>query len=58
MSDTPRLHQLKIITSIRSTAQASLTVWIFPSVQGYTIKEGEILCVENKYKTLSNYQAR
>ena len=34
MSDKPRLHQLKIITSTRSTVQASLTVWIFPAVRG------------------------
>ena len=42
MSDKPRLQQLKIITSTRSTVQASVTVWLFPSVQGKAIKEGEI----------------
>ena len=58
MSDKPRLHQLKIITSSRSsTVQASLTAWMFSSVQGNTIKEGEIPYVENKYKTLPTYQA-
>ena len=29
MSDKPRQHQLKILTSARSTVEASLTVWIF-----------------------------
>ena len=42
MSGKPRLHQLKIITSTRSTVQASLTAWMFPFVRGNTIKEGEI----------------
>ena len=58
MSDKPRLHQLKIITSSRSsTVQASLTAWMFSSVRGNTIKEGEIPYVENKYKTSPSYQA-
>ena len=48
MSNKPRLHQLKNITSTRSTAQASLTDWIFPAVQGNIIKEGEMPYVENK----------
>ena len=40
MSDKPRLHQLNIITSSRSsTVQASLTAWIFSFVRGNTIKE-------------------
>ena len=51
ISDKLWLHQLKIITSTRGTVQASLTVWIFPAVRGNTIKEGEIPCVENKYKS-------
>ena len=42
MSGKPRLHQLKIITSTRSTVQASLTAWMFPFVRGNTTKEGEI----------------
>ena len=43
MSDKPRLHQLNIITSSRSsTVQVCLTAWIFSFVQGNTIKEGEI----------------
>ena len=43
MSDKPRLHQLNIITSSRSsTVQGSLTAWIFSFVRGNTIKEGEI----------------
>ena len=59
MSDKPRLHQLKIITSSRSsTVQASLTAWMFSSVWGNTIKEGEKPYVENKYKTSPTYQAR
>ena len=58
MSDKPRLHQLKIITSTRSSVQASLTVWVFPSVRENTIKEGEIPCVENKYKAWATYQTR
>ena len=59
LSDKPRLHQLKIITSSRSsTVQASLTAWMFSSVQGNTIKEGEIPYVKNKYKTSPTYQAR
>ena len=52
MSDKPRLHQLKIITSSRSsTVQASLTAWMLSSVRGNTIKEEEKPYVENKYKT-------
>ena len=58
MSDKPRLHQLKTITSSRSTVQASLTAWMFSSVRGNTIKEGEIPYVENKYKASPTYQAR
>ena len=58
MSDKPRLHQLKIITSSRSTVQASLTAWMFSSLQGNTIKEGGIPYVENKYKASPTYQAR
>ena len=52
MSDKPWLHQLKIVTSTRSTVQASLTVWIFPSVQENITKEGEILCVEKKFPNI------
>ena len=58
VSDEPRLHQLKVITSTRSTVQASLTVWIFPFVWGNTIKEGEIPYVEYKYKASPTYQAQ
>ena len=58
MNDKPRLHQLKIIISSRSTVQASLTVWMFSSVWGNTIKEGEIPNIENKYKASPTYQAR
>ena len=58
MSDKPRLHQLKAITSSdSSTVQASLTAWMFSSVQGNTIKERDIPYVENKYKTSPTYQA-
>ena len=43
MNDKPRLCQLKVIPSSRSsTVQASLTTWIFSSVQENTIKEVEI----------------
>ena len=55
MSDKPRLHQLKIITSTRSTVQASLTAWMYRSVQGNTIKYGEIPYVENKYNYTNLY---
>ena len=59
MSDKPRLHQLKVITSSHSnTVQASLTAWMFLFVPGITIKEGEIPYVENKYKTSPTNQAR
>ena len=59
MSDKPQLHQLKIIaSSCSSTVQASLTAWMFSSVRGNTIKEGEIPYVENKYKASPTYQAR
>ena len=60
MSDKPRPHQLNIITSSRiSTVQASLTAWIlFSFLLGNTIKEGEMLYVENKYKTSPTFQAR
>ena len=59
MSDKPRLHQLNIITSSRSsTVQASLTAWIFSFVRENTITEGEIPYVENKYKTSPIYQER
>ena len=59
MCDKPQLYQLKIITSSRSsTVQAFLTAWMFSSVRGNTIKEGEILYVENKHKTPPTYQAR
>ena len=59
ISDKPRLNQLKIVTSTRSsTVQASLTAWMFSSVRGNTIKEGKIPYVENKYKTSPTYQAR
>ena len=59
MSDKPRLHQLNIITSSRSsTVQASLTALIFSFVPGNTIGEGEIPYVENKHKTSPTYQAR
>ena len=58
MSDKPRLHQLKIITSSRSTVQASLTAWMLSSVRGNNIKEGLILHIESKYKATQTYQAR
>ena len=58
MSDKPRLHQLKTITSSRSTVQASLTAWMFSSVQRNTTKEGEIPYVEKRYKASPTYQAR
>ena len=58
MSDKPRLYQLKIITSSRSAVQASLTAWMFSSVQRNTTKEGEIPCVEKRYKASPTYQAR
>ena len=49
MRDKPRLPQLNIISSSPSSSvQASLTAWIFSSVRGNTIKEGEIPYVENK----------
>ena len=58
MSDKPRLHRLKFITSSRSAVQPSLTTWMFSSIQGNTIKEGEIPYVENKYKASPTYLAR
>ena len=58
MSDKPRLHQLKIITSsCSSTVQASLTGWMFSSVRRKTDKEEKIPHVENKYKTSPTFQA-
>ena len=57
MSDKPRLYQLKIITP-SSTVQASLTAWMFSSIRGNTINEGEIPYVDNKYETSPTYQAR
>ena len=57
MGGKPRLHQLKIITSTRSTVQAILTAWMFPSVQRNTINEGEMPYVEKKYKASPTYQA-
>ena len=57
MVDKLRLHQLKIITSTRSTVQAFLTAWMFPSVQRDSINKGEIPYVENKYKASPTYQA-
>ena len=53
MSNTPRLRQLKIITSIRSTVQAFLTVWIFPSVQGNTKPCQIIKHAKISYSTVS-----
>ena len=50
MSDKLRLHQLKIVTSTRSTVQVSLTTSMFPSVRGNTIKEGEILMLRRNAK--------
>ena len=42
MSEKPRLHQLKVITSSHSrTVQASLTAWVVSSVRGNFIKEGK-----------------
>ena len=58
VNDKPRLHQLKMITSTRSTVEVSLTVWTFPSVRGNTIKEGEIPFPDNKYKASLTYEAR
>ena len=57
LNDKPRLHQLNIITSSRGTVRASLTAWMFSSVRGNTIKEVEILYVENKCKASPTYQA-
>ena len=57
MSDKPRLYQLKIITSSHSTVQVSLTAWMFSSVLGNTIKEGEIPYFENKCKASPTCQA-
>ena len=58
MSDKSWLHQLKIITSARSKVQDSLTAWIFPSVRENVTKEGEIPCIEKKYKASPTYQSR
>ena len=53
--DKPRLHQLKIITSSRiSTAQASLTAWMFSTVRENTIKEGEFWEQMQNLTNLSN----
>ena len=41
MSDKLQLHQLKTITSTRSSVQASPTVLIFPFKQGNNAKEGK-----------------
>ena len=41
MSDKPRLHQLKLITSFRSTVQASLTAWMFHSYWEIPLREGK-----------------
>ena len=58
MSDKPRLHQLKIITSSHSSkVEASLTAWMFSSVRENTIKEEEMPYGEKKYKTSPSYQA-
>ena len=46
VSDKPRLHQQKIITSCRSIVQATLTAEMFSSPPGNTIKEGEIPYLE------------
>ena len=45
ISDKPRLHQLKIITSPRSTVQTSLTAWMFHPY-------GEIPSRKGKYPML------
>ena len=60
MSDKPRLRQLNIVTSSRSSTvvQPSLTAWMFSIVQENNIKEGEIPYIERKYKTSLIYQAR
>ena len=51
MSDKPRLHQLNIATSSRSSpVQTSLTTWIFSFVQGNTIKEGKYPMVRTNTK--------
>ena len=54
MSDKPRLHELKTITSTRSTVQACLTIWIFPSVRENTIKEWEIPLYWEKMQSFTN----
>ena len=58
MSDKPRLHQLKIITSSRNTVQASFTAWMFSSVLEKNHQEGEKPYFESKYKASPTYQAR
>ena len=50
MSNKPRLHQLKIITSTRSTVQASLTAWIFPSVGERPSRKGKYTMLRTNTK--------
>ena len=51
--DKPWL-QLKIITSSRSTLQTSLTAWMFSSVWGNAIKEGETPICWEQIQRLTN----
>ena len=55
ISDKLQLRQLKITTSSRSKVQASLTAWMFSSVRGNTIKDGEMPYL---YKASPAYKAR
>ena len=58
ISVKPRLHQLNIISSSRSTVHAFLTAWMLSPAWENTIKEGVIPYVENKYKSTQTYQVR
>ena len=56
MSGKPRLHQLKIITSSRSsTVKAFLTEWMFSSVRGNAIKEHAMLRTNTKPHQLTKH---
>ena len=50
MSNKPRLHQLKIITSTRSTVQASLTAWMFPFVGERPSRKGKYTMLRTNTK--------
>ena len=56
MSVKPRLHQLKIITSSRSsTVKASLTEWMFSFIPGNAIKEHAMLRANTKPHQLTKH---